>query len=363
MVTARYALRELLSVFLVVAVVLLLIGLGGRFVGYLQDAALGKYSGDVLFTLLVYRLPEFLQLIFPFALFLAVLLTFSRWYADSEMTVLVAAGAAPARVLVWALAGAALIATVVGVMSLLITPKYALALDNALIEQRENREFEALTPGVFHSLYRGKRVTYTESMDEDRQNLRNVFIGERHEDGSRTTIWAESGSQYEDPKTGSRFLLLKNGRRYEGTPGQGSYRMLRFDRLSQRIETPNIERREAKVRTVSTPQLLRGKLDDSAERKAEHAAELHWRIALPLMTLIATLLAFTLAKVRPREGRFARVLPAIGLFILYYLCLLLLKQAIGDGKVPGAVGLWPVHVLFVGVGYVLFQRAQRPAAT
>ncbi len=363
MVAARYALRELLSVFLVVALVLLLIGLGGRFVGYLQDAALGKYSGDVLFTLLVFRLPEFLQLIFPFALFLAVLMTFSRWYADSEMTVLVAAGAAPGQVLVWALLGAVTIAVLVGVMSLLITPRYALALDKTLIEQRENREFEALTPGVFHSLYRGKRVTYTESMDEARQNLRNVFIGERHESGSRTTIWAESGSQYEDPTTGSRFLVLHNGRRYEGIPGQGSYRLLRFDRLSQRVETPIIERREAKVRTVATQQLLIGDTGDSAERQAEHTAELHWRIALPIMTLIAALLAFTLAKVRPREGRFARVLPAIGLFILYYLCLLLLKQAIGDGDVPGAVGLWPVHLLFIGVGYVLFQRAQRPAAT
>ncbi len=363
MVTARYALRELLSVFLVVAVVLLLIGLGGRFVGYLQDAALGKYAGDVLLTLIVFRLPEFLQLIFPFALFLAVLLTFSRWYADSEMTVLVAAGAAPARVLSWAMACALLIAAVVGLMSLLVTPKYALALDQALIDQRENREFEALTPGVFHSLYRGQRVTYTESMDEDRQNLRNVFIGERHKDGSRSTIWAESGSQFEDPVTGSRFLLLKNGRRYQGTPGNGDYRVLRFDRLSQRIETPNIERREAKIRTVPTPLLMSGDGSLSLARAAEYAAELHWRIALPLMTLVATLLAFALSRVRPREGRFARVLPAMGLFILYYLCLLLLKQAIGDGQVPGAVGLWPVHLLFIAIGYVLFQRAQRPAAT
>ena len=363
MVTARYALRELLSVFLVVAVVLLLIGLGGRFVGYLQDAALGKYSGDVLLTLLVYRLPEFLQLIFPFALFLAVLLTFSRWYADSEMTVLLAAGAAPARVLTWALACALMIAAVVGLMSLLVTPKYALALDRALIDQRENREFDALTPGVFHSLYRGRRVTYTESMDEDRQNLRNVFIGERHEDGSRTTIWAESGSQFEDPDTGSRFLVLENGRRYEGIPGRGDYRMLRFDRLSQRIETPNIERREAKIRTVSTPQLMRPSNTLSPERAAEYVAELHWRIALPLMTLVATLLAFALSRVRPREGRFARVLPAIGLFILYYLGLLLLKQAIEDGQVPGGIGLWPVHLGFVVIGYILFQRAQRPAVT
>ena len=356
MVTARYAFRELIGVFLVVALVLLLIGLGGRFIGYLQDAALGKYSADVLVTLLVFRLPEFLQLILPFALFLAVLLTFSRWYADSEMTVLIAAGAAPGRVLVWALACAVIVAGVVGAMSLLITPHYALKLDKALINQRENREFEALTPGVFHSLYRGQRVTYTESMDDERQNLRNVFIGERRDDGSRATIWAETGSQFEDPVTGSRFLRLQKGRRYEGTPGNGDYRVLEFATLSQRIETPTIERREAKIRTVTSADLL-------AAGGAPQSAELHWRIALPLMTLIATVLAFAQSRVRPRQGRFARVLPAIGLFLAYYLALTLLKGAIGDGKLPMALGLWPVHLAFAGLGYWLFQRAQRPAAT
>lgn len=356
MVTARYAFRELIGVFLVVALVLLLIGLGGRFIGYLQDAALGKYSADVLFTLLFFRLPEFLQLILPFALFLAVLLTFSRWYADSEMTVLIAAGAAPARVLVWALSCALLVACVVGTLSLLVTPYYALKLDKALISQRENREFEALTPGVFHSLYRGQRVTYTESMDDERQNLRNVFIGERRDDGSRATIWAETGSQFEDPNTGSRFLRLQKGRRYEGSPGQGDYRVLEFATLSQRIETPTIERREAKIRTVSSTDLL-------ASNQAPQMAELHWRLALPLMTLIATVLAFAQSRVRPRQGRFARVLPAMGLFLSYYLALTLLKGAIGDARVPQVLGLWPVHLLFAGLGYWLFQRAQRPAAT
>jgi len=238
----------------------------------------------------------------------------------------------------WVLLAATVVAAIVGAMSLRVTPHYALKLDKALISQRENREFEALTPGVFHSLYRGRRVTYTESMDDARQNLRNVFIGERKEGGSRTTIWAEAGSQFEDPVTGSRFLLLKRGTRYEGVPGAGDYRVLEFDSLSQRIETPTIERREAKIRTVATRDLL-------AQGGAERMAEFHWRLALP------------------REGRFARVLPAMGLFILYYLVLVLLKGALADAKVPAIVGLWPAHLLFAVFGWFLFQRSQRPAAT
>jgi lipopolysaccharide export system permease protein len=353
-VTARYALRELFGVLCIVSLVLLLIGLGGRFIGYLQDAALGKYSAEIVLTLLGFRLPEFVQLILPFSLFLAVLLTFSRWYAESEMTVLVAAGAAPAKILRWVMGFALVIASGVAVLSLVVTPSFSLALDQALIDQRENREFEALTPGVFHSLYRGRRVTYTESMDSQRRNLRNVFIGERLETGVRITTWAEAGSQFEDPLTGSRFLVLDRGRRYEGIPGEGGYRVLDFARLSQRVEKPQIERREAKLKTVATAALL----DNPA---AAAKAELHWRLALPLLTLIAPLLAFGQCRVKPREGRFAHLLPALGLFLLYYVALVLLRQALSDARLPSAVGLWPVHAGFALLAWLLFHRSQLPA--
>ena len=353
-VTARHALRELAVLLLLATLVLLLIGLGGRFIGYLQDAAVGKYAADVLLVLLGYRLPEFLQLILPFALFLAVLLTFSRWYAESEMTVLIAAGAAPSRILRWVLGGALVVAAGVASLSLVITPGFAAALDAALIEQRKNREFEALTPGVFHALYRGQRVTYTESMDAERRHLNNVFIGERLPDGARVTLWAEGGTQFQDPGTGSRFLVLNRGARYQGTPGQGAYQVLEFERLSQRVETPDIERREAKRGTVPTAELL-------TDFRASAQAELHWRFALPLMTLIAALLAFGQSRVAPREGRFARVLPAVALFLAYFLMLVLLRQAIEDERVPAAVGLWPVHLLALLAAYVTIRRAEAPA--
>ena len=109
-VTARHAFFELTAVLALVVLVLLLIALGGRFIGYLQDAAVGKYATDVLLVLIGYRLPEFAQQILPFSLFLAVLLTFSRWYAESEMAVLVAAGVAPSTILSWILGFALLIA-------------------------------------------------------------------------------------------------------------------------------------------------------------------------------------------------------------------------------------------------------------
>ncbi len=92
----RYVSRELLAVFLVTALVLLVIALGGRFMGYLQDAALGKHSADALLKIMALRVPEFLQLTLPFSFYIALVLTAARLYADQEMTVLVTSGSSPA---------------------------------------------------------------------------------------------------------------------------------------------------------------------------------------------------------------------------------------------------------------------------
>ena len=81
-----------------------------------------------------------------------------------------------------------------------------------------------------------------------------------------------------------------------------------------------------------------------------------------MLTLVAAVIAFAQSRVKPREGRFAHVVPALGLFLLYYLLLLLARQALADGKLPGVFGLWPVHAAFAAVAWWLFRRAQRPAA-
>jgi lipopolysaccharide export system permease protein len=61
--------------------------MSSRFVQYMADAAEGKIDPNVIFAIMGYRMPGFLELILPLAFFLAVLLSYGRMYQDSEMTV------------------------------------------------------------------------------------------------------------------------------------------------------------------------------------------------------------------------------------------------------------------------------------
>ena len=355
-VAFRYLSKELLSVFIVTTLILLIVGIGGRFIGYLQEAVLGKYSADVLVTLISLRLPEFLQLCIPFAYFLAVILTASRWYADHEMTAIIAGGASPGRIAMWVMVIGLVLSSIVAGLSLFVTPNASRALEEVFIKQRAAREFEGITPGVFHNFSRGRRVTYSESMSDDKAELFEVFLSEQRSSGAEVSIWAEKGTQYFDSATGSRFLLLENGLRYEGFPGTSEYRIVEFEKLSQRIESSKLEARKQEIEALPTSLLL-----NSQEPQTQ--AELHWRVSLPFMTLIAGLCGFAVSRVKPRSGRFARIMPGLLVIISYYLLLLVTRQALSSSELPMQVGYWPVHLLFlIGAGVVL-MRSAKPASS
>ncbi|MDE0178323.1 MAG: LPS export ABC transporter permease LptF, partial [Gammaproteobacteria bacterium] len=328
-VAARYVARELTLVFLGVFALLLIIGLSARFIGFLQGAADGRFTAEALWLLLALRIPEFVQVTAPFALFLALLLTFGRLHAEREYAVLATAGASPGRFLRW-LSGVVLpVAAVVAVFSLAVTPEARKLYANLSIEQLVDSELDALVPGAFHTHDSGRRVSYAQSVDRATNRLEGVFLAER-QGPLEVTIWADSGRQHRHPVTQSRFLELRNGVRYEGRPGEAGYRVVEFERLGQRLERaapmPLVDARSFRSRDLDT-------------NDPKQAAELHGRIAWPLMTVIAALAAFGMARPQPRSGRFARTVPGVVLFVAYYLALVFAQDGIDEGVEPRLLGL------------------------
>ncbi len=352
-VAARYVNSELLTVFAVTLLVLLLVAVGGRFVGYLQDAVAGKYAADAVLTIIGLRMPEFLQLVLPFAFFVAILLTLGRLHAENEMVVLQGGGMSTRRLLIW-LSGASLtLAAIVGVLALEVTPRANEALGEFFLEQRSRQEFQNITPGMFNSNARATRVIYTESVSDDRARLQRVFLWERLPDGRDATTWADTGRQFVDTFTGSQFLVLDDGVRYEGLPGNAEYRLVDFAELSQRI---------ARQRSGSNRVGISGVVTSELPGTLEGIGEWHWRVAVPVYLLVSVLLAVGIARVKPRAGRFAKVMPGLGLLLAYYLSLLGNHHAIVEAMVPAALGLWPVHAAFALLAWFLLRRLGRPVS-
>ena len=357
MIIFRYISRELLSVTAAVCAVLLLVLVSGRFVKYLANAMSGNMDPEVIFAVIGYRIPGFLELTLPLAFFLAVLLTFGRLYVENEMSVLKACGFSERKLLSYTLINASFLALIVGILSLYVTPAGIQKAEAIFTVQEQKSELDRVTEKTFYSLRGGKGVTWVNSISDDRQ-LENVFMSATLEasessEGSLVLVIADSGLQTKARNSDERYLTLEKGYRVEGIPGRYDYQITYFDEFGTRLAPPEELSEDTATDAMPTKALL-----DSAE--VEHRVAVQWRLSIPLMMVIVTLLAVPLSRIDPRSGRFARILPAVLLYFAYLVSLNTMRGAIEAGSLPIGLSLMPVHLLFllIALALIFSERIQ-----
>ena len=353
MIVFRYLSREVLVTLGAVSAVLLVIIMSGRFIKYLAQAAQGLLDPGVLFLIMGYRMPGFLQLILPLGLFLGILLAYGRLYLDSEMTVLSATGMSQQRLTLYTLFPAALVALLVAWLSLGLAPKGVAEVSRIFNEQDALTEFDTLMPGRFQTMKNGSRVTYTQELSADRGELSNIFISEKRlaadgEERGITVLVADKGRQEIQPD-GSRYLILQDGYRYDGTPGEADYRAIRYDTYGVLLPRPEVRSELSEREAIPTRELI-----GSADPRQQ--VELQWRLSIPLLVFIVTLLAVPLARVNPRQGRFLKLLPAVLLYMTYLGVLIAVRGAMDKGRIESMLALWWVHLAFLLLGLALLYR-------
>ncbi|HCO60519.1 MAG TPA: LPS export ABC transporter permease LptF [Porticoccaceae bacterium] len=346
----RYISSAVLATTTAVTLVLMLVIISSRFVKYLAEAAAGQLDANILFAVIGYRIPGFLELILPLAFFLSVLLAYGRMYVDNEMTVLYACGVEPNKLLRYTLLVAAAIAGAVAWLSLSVSPA-GLAKAEALLSAQKNRgEIESLEGGRFYSLRGGRGVTYSESVSEEGV-MNHVFLAEpgskKSRDPARVVVLAEKGHPQQHQDNGEPYLVLENGYRIQGVPGRADFQITSFEQYGQRLVKPQQRNRaRKKAATLSTNQLLNS-------REPTHQAALAWRVSVPLLVLVVTLMAVPLSRTNPRQGRYVKIFPAVILYILYLVLLNMARSGIEEQVSHALARFWAVHMLFVAVGAAL----------
>ncbi|MGP9796387.1 LPS export ABC transporter permease LptF [Halomonas sp. 86] len=353
MILFRYLTREVLLTMSAVAGILLLVIMGSRFIRYFSDAAEGDIPVTILGSLMMFHLPGFMELVLPLAFFLGILLAYGQMYMNSEITVMVACGMSPLRLLRVTLLPASVVAVLVGFCSLWLTPAGALQTAATLEEQRSRLDVSVLAPGRFQD-FGGGRTAYISDFSSDGTEMQEVLVHERPNTESPHSFVTRAGSGYQETRveTGSRFLILENGERYGVVPGQQDAQRLTFERYTMRLGLSRGLQEFDSIEYATTAALW-----DDPNPRAQ--AQFQWRTGLPFMVFVLALIAQPLSRVNPRQGRFAKLLPAVFLYVAYLSLLLAAVDAIGSGKLSPLVGVWPVHLLFLGLGLLLLWRSQR----
>ena len=347
----RYLLRELLAASGAVCAVLLLVIVGGTLSITLDRVARGVMPASLLFSQIGLRSIDTLPLLLPLALFLGVLLAYGRLYRDSEMAVLSASGVSSIGLLRPALLLVLPLCALLALLSFWLGPAAVRQSDRMIDAANRSLLVVGMEAGRFIELRGRNGVVFVGSMSTDGTRFGNLFVHEER-DGRVDITTARRGELFQDREGGERYLSLFDGHRVEGKPGDADYRIMRFARNDIRLDEQQVDPGRRQEKRAPTTTLLAS--DEAVDR-----AEFHWRLGLPLAALLLVVLAVPLARSQPREPRYAKILLAIGAYVLYTNLLGIGRGWLADGTLPAAAGLWWLHGGALALaGWLLWQDAR-----
>ena len=344
----RYLLKECVINLAAVTGVLWLIYVSPRFARYLADAAVGNMPADVIFSLLGLSSLGALSILLPIGAFLSVMLSLGRMSSDNELTVMAACGISRLRIMRNVMLFAGTVAVIVAVLALFVVPG-ALSDRYQLQEKAKiSANTTGLIAGSFKESEEGDWTFYSQGLSANKQFMENVFI-EIQRDDKPLIFRSETGHFEIDQQSGDKFLVLEEGYRYEGKAGDQDFTIAEFGTHSLLIEKGQQGEVRERHKALPTAELL--------ERGAPRdIAEVQWRTAAALMTLLLCLLAVPLANAGPRQGRYAGFVPAVLVYIIYSNLLAVNRAWVAKAEIPAWLGgIW-VPLLMLAVLLLLLNR-------
>ncbi len=349
----RYLLKEVVKALLAILLVLLLVLLSNSFIKLLKEVAAGDLNTNLLFQLLGLKMSGYLSRLIPPAFFFAVLYAVGRMYRDSEMVALEACGVGGFRLYRSLLLVVLPVALVTAWLTLIVQPWSSRTSAQLIASQAgQASELAGIRAGRFNEYSKGDLVLYVASINERERRMQDIFIQQRRA-GELSLISAKSGFHRIDESSGDRYLVLDDGYRYEGRPGEFDYQVSEFKRYALRIE----ERTHAEVQQHRKSLSNRALLSSS---QIEDQAEFQVRISQILGLLVFAFLSLPLSRSMPRQGPFGRLVLAFVLYTLYLSLQGLAERWMIEGVTAGWLGIWWVHLgLFLIGVLILLPDTQR----
>lgn len=354
MIIRRYLVKQVVSNSLVVIGLLTLIMMGGRLIKYFGVAAQGRLDASILFSIIGYRLPEFLTLILPLGFFIGLMLVFGRLYVDHEMAVMNGSGVSRHQLARLLIPMTLVFMLVQAGLMLWMSPWGLRQFEQLTTSQAVRTGFDLVRPKEFISS--GPYTIYAGDLSEDRRNLKDIFFYQRAEKEGKpdVMILAKEATRVEVANDSANVVDLVQGRRYEIYPGKPKYTQAEFQSYRLRLESD----KEAKFESAEVEALPTGKLWQNRNDPVV-ASELGWRMFVPLVMIVALGLAVALSEVSPRQGRYLKLFPALLIFASLIVAMMAIKTRVSKQE----IGVWayPLVLFVYAIAAALFSRKQKLA--
>ncbi len=340
----KMIIKELFQTVTAVLVVLVVIIVSRKFIKVLAQAIEGNIANETVMTLLGMKIVIATTTFLPAALFMAVLMVLGRMYREQEMAAISSAGGSVFtiyRAVFWlvlplSVAGAGL--------SMLAAP-WAESLSEKLMHQdKQNADIRGISAGRFVEYSDGELIFYTENVDEQGR-MHKVFV--QNKQGEKTgVVNAEFGWLKNLP--GGLYLVLENGERIQGVPGNKDFTLEAFSEYAVLVE------KKATILNLGREAITTETLWQSKELR--DVAEIQDRFSTPLGVLLLAFLGVPLAKLSPRGGIYGSMLVAFGIYFVYGNLQRVNHSWVISGALPSWLGYFWVDALLLLLGLMMLIR-------
>ena len=327
---------QIFKSFVAILIILTALIFSSRLVGYFEQAIDGTLNPDIIFTVMLLRLPDFLGLLIPFAFFLSLLLVISELYNSNGIYAYFSAGVSRVKLIKHITPFFMVTLIACSLISIFLAP-YGKALSKSLIaEQSYEDKLSMLQPQKLVNLDETGSYLFFESYDGNRMTDVTFFV---QDDASLAIIKAELlviSNQNEN-----MILNFQNGYIYPNLNSSNKINAS-FKKLTHSVE----------VLKASGNSLSLSKLLDY--KNQSNFIQNQWNASVPLMLIALMLLGFVFGKESPRSGREGSLVNGVLIYIFYLSVLVGFRESYSDNQDVFYYFLWPVHLIFLTFAGLLF---------
>lgn len=336
--------KDLFKTVVSVLTVLVVIIVSRKFIKILAQAIEGNIASDTVLALLGFKIVIAATTFLPAALFMAVLMVLGRMHREQEMAAIASAGGGVAtlyRSVFWLVLPLSVCAAA---LSMYAAPWAEAQTELLLHQDKENADVRGISAGRFSEYSSGELIFYTEDVDASGK-MHDVFV--QNKQGEKLgVVNAEYGRLEYLP--GGLYLILQNGERVQGIPGQKDYTRERFEDYAVLVEK----------KTIAFVPHLEAMPTEKLWQSEEIAdiANFQDRLNAPFGVLLLAFLAVPLAKSSPRGGVYGSVMIAFGIYFAYANLQRVNHSWVMNETVPVWLGYFWVELLLLLIGLGMLVR-------
>ncbi|OCG07986.1 LPS export ABC transporter permease LptF [Gilliamella sp. wkB178] len=349
MILRRYLAKETLKAQTAILFILLLIFFSQKLIRILTSAIEGNIPRELIMPLLVLGISNMVDLILPLSLFLGILVTFGRLYTDSEMVAMYACGVKKSITYQVVFFLCIVTCVLTAANTLWFGPWSSVKQDQLVENARINPSLTGLLEGQFQQTPDGNSVIYIGNVSNN--NLENVFIVQTNpKPGQRPAIIIADKGKTGHDDDGNQIITLEEANRYEGNIQLKDFRISNFHNYVGVIKPKDLDATEDQDK-LDAQQLGMEELLTSPTLKAE--AELYWRLTLIISVPLMAFLVIPLSVSNARQGRLAQIMPALLLYLIYFLLASSIKANAGKGRLDPALWFYVINLAYFVIAVIL----------